>query len=117
MESVGARPERRELVEAETLLQGLSGGLTAQAVALVATVEVVVEQEVIEVGLDLADLLVPGGASLAQGVSWLRSSPERETSMWRRFALGLGQGEADRRHAIATLGAGFRLQRPLESPA
>ena len=55
--------ERRQFVDTESLPQGLGRGASLQPITLMTPLEVVVLHEPVEVGLDLLDVLVPGGAA------------------------------------------------------
>jgi len=55
--------ERRQFFDTESLSQGLRRSASLQAIALMAPFEVVVLHELVEVGLDLLDVLVPGGSA------------------------------------------------------
>ena len=55
--------ERRQFFDTQSLSQGLRRGASLQAITLVAPFEVVVLDELVEVGLDLLGVLVPGCAA------------------------------------------------------
>lgn len=57
------RYDRRQFIDSESLPQCLCRGASLQAIALMAPFEVVVLDELVEVGLDLLDVLVPGGSA------------------------------------------------------
>lgn len=55
--------ERRQFFDTQCLSEGLCGGTSLQTITLMTPFEVVILDELVEVGLDLLDVLVPGGSA------------------------------------------------------